>query len=143
MLAKLCPNQGNATGLHRTYLTMDGRKASVDPVRMVLGECSQVRLGGVQERLGVAEGIETAIASSNAFGLPVWSALNANGMKAWEPPPGVKEILVLGDNDANFTGQEAAFILAHRLALKGLSVEVRIPDRVGTDWADSHLQEVG
>ena len=143
MLALLRPNEGKASGIHRTYLTPEGRKASVDPVRMVLGECAQVRLGGVQERLGVAEGIETAIAAHNAFGLPVWSALNANGMKTWEPPAGVKDVVVFGDHDANFTGQDAAYHLAHRLALKGLSVEVLIPDQVGTDWADAHLQEVG
>jgi putative DNA primase/helicase len=45
--------------------------------------------------------------------------------------------MVFGDNDPNFTGQEAAYVLAHRLALKGISVEVHIPTRVGTDWADT------
>jgi putative DNA primase/helicase len=137
MLALLRPNEGKATGIHRTFLTPDGRKAAVDPVRMVLGDCSTVRLGGAQECLGVAEGIETAICASKAFSVPVWSALNANGLKTWEPPPGVKAVMVFGDNDPNFTGQEAAYVLAHRLALKGISVEVHIPTRVGTDWADT------
>jgi len=143
MLALLRPNEGKAVGIHRTYLTPEGRKAAVDPVRMVLGECAQVRLGGVQERLGVAEGIETAICSSKLFSLPVWSALNANGMKTWEPPAGVKSVAVFGDNDSNFTGQDAAYTLAHRLVRQGLQVDVLIPPMVGTDWADAQLKEVG
>jgi putative DNA primase/helicase len=59
-------------------------------------------------------------------------------MKTWEPPAGVKSVVVFGDNDANFTGQDAAYTLAHRLALLKLAVEVMIPTAVGTDWADLH-----
>lgn len=139
MLALLEPNQGKAVGIHRTYLTPEGIKAAVNPVRMVLGECAAVRLGGSQERLGVAEGIETALCASRAFRMPVWSALNANGMKTWEPPEGVTSVVVFGDNDSNFTGQDAAFHLAHRLKLKGLEVRVEIPPTPDTDWADVQL----
>jgi putative DNA primase/helicase len=103
---------------------------------MVLGECAQVRLGGVQERLGVAEGIETAISVGKLFGIPCWAAISANGMKAWDPPPQVRTVVICSDNDANFTGQEAAYTLARRLSLKGLEVEVHIPPQVGTDWND-------
>lgn len=130
-------------GLHRTYLTPDGRKAAVDPVRMTYGEVAPVRLGGVQERMGIAEGIETAICAGKRFGLPVWAAISANGLKAWEAPPEVRSVVICGDNDASFTGQEAAYSLAKRLVLKGLEVEVRIPQLVGTDWADSHMEMQG
>lgn len=142
MLALLQPNEGKAVGVHRTFLTEDGRKASVDPVRMVFGECATLRMGGVQERSGVAEGIETAICASKAFKVPCWAALNANGLKTWEPPAGVKTVLIFGDNDASFTGQNAAYTLAHRMARLGLTVEVHIPDTVGTDWADVQMQGV-
>ena len=143
MLALLQPNNGKAVGIHRTFLTPTGMKAGVDPVRMVLGECAAVRLGGVQDRLGVAEGIETAICASKAFGLPVWSALNANGMKTWEPPAGVKSVVIFGDNDSNLTGQEAAYILGHRLVRQGLDVRIEIPLGPDTDWADPQLEGVG
>jgi len=142
MLALLRPNEGKATGLQRIFLTPEGRKAQVNPVRMVLGECSPVRLGEPGMALGVAEGIETALCASKAFGMPVWAALNANGMKAWVPPAGVGSVTVFGDNDTNYTGQEAAYALAHRLALKGIKVTVEIPSTPGTDWADEFLAEV-
>ena len=142
MLALLRPNEGKATGIHRTYLTMEGLKASVNPVRMVLGECSPVRLGEPGMALGVAEGIETAMCASKAFGMPVWAALNADGMKKWQPPAGVEMVTVFSDNDLNFTGQDAAYACAHRLALKGIKVEVQIPPAPGSDWADSYTAEV-
>jgi putative DNA primase/helicase len=142
MVALLQPNEGRAVGVHRTFLTPDGMKADVDPVRMVFGDCAQVQLCPPSERMGVGEGIETCICASKRFGIPVWSAMNANGLKAWEPPPIARSIVIFGDNDANYTGQEAAFCLARKLAMKGLRVEVRIPDAVGSDWADVQMQEV-
>jgi putative DNA primase/helicase len=95
-----------------------------------------VRLGALQHRLGVAEGIETALCAGKLFGLPVWAAISAQGVLNWEPPEGVHEVIVAGDNDASFTGQAAAFGLAKRLKARGIDVEVRIPSRVGADWAD-------
>lgn len=143
MLARMVDWSGpKVIGIHRTYLTPDGRKAAVDPVRMSYGEVAPVRLGGVQERLGVAEGIETALCASRLFGVPIWAAISANGLKAWEPPPEARSIVICGDNDASFTGQEAAFALAHRLKMQGLAVEVQIPAAVGTDWADVQLEQV-
>ena len=126
---------GGGASVHRTYLTQDGQKALVDPVRKMMpglslnGSC--VRLGPVAERLGIAEGIETAICGGKLFGLPVWAATCAGLLKTWEPPAGVHEVLILGDNDASFTGQEATYTLAKRLHAAGISVEVKIPPRVG------------
>jgi len=128
-------------GLHRTYLTKFGKKAAVDPVRMSFGEVGTIRLGGAGSRLGIAEGIETAICASKRFGLPVWSATCAHGLESWEPPEGVCEVVIFGDNDASFTGQAAACSLAQRLHRQGLQVQVQIPPAIGQDWADVFLEE--
>jgi putative DNA primase/helicase len=123
-------------GIHRTYLTPDGRKAALDPVRMAYGDAGAVRLGPIRERMGIAEGIETALCAGQLFTLPVWSGISANGMLAWVPPEGVREVVIFGDNDANYVGIAAAYELARALAVKGYVVDVRIPPEIGQDWAD-------
>jgi len=146
MLAIMRYPDRTGASVHRTFLTQDGHKAQVDPVRKMMpglslnGSC--VRLGPVAERIGIAEGIETAICAAKLFGLPVWAATCAGLLKAWEPPAGVREVLILGDNDASYTGQEAAYALAKRLVNAGLKVEVEIPPLVGTDWADVQIGKV-
>lgn len=86
---------------------------------------------------GSRRGVETALAASALFGFPVWAALGASNLAAFEAvPAGVKKVVVFSDNDANFTGQAAAFELARRLSLSGLTVEVKVPDAVGEDWLD-------
>ena len=130
------------SGIHRTYLTSDGQKAPVDPVRMSYGELGAVRLGPLLARIGVAEGIETAICASKQFNLPVWAAISAGELSKWAPPIGVESVVVLADNDQSYTGQAAAFTLANRLKLAGVDVSVEMPPAIGTDFADSYLGEV-
>lgn len=135
---------GIGAGLQRIYLTDDGRKASVKPAKKTLAakplQGGAVRLFKQSECLGIAEGVETAIASSMRFGVPVWSALSANLLEQWFPPVGVKSVFVFGDNDESFTGQSAAFNLAKRLRKTGLEVTVRIPSQAGKDWADEDCE---
>jgi putative DNA primase/helicase len=94
-----------------------------------------VRLAEVADILGIAEGIETALAASVLYRVPVWSGLNAAGLEAWCPPETVRDIIVFGDHDERFSGQKAAYALAYRLSSKW-RVEVRIPTQPGTDWND-------
>ena len=141
LLAILRYPDGTGACVHRTYLTVDGQKASVDPVRMMMPapsplSGSAIRLGPLSERLGIAEGIETSICVGKLAGLNVWSAVSANGLENWVPPEEAKSIAVFGDNDVSFTGQEAAYSLAKRLKTKGLDVEVHIPPIVGKDYCD-------
>jgi len=98
-----------------------------------------VRLAPAADWLGVAEGIETAFAAAKLFNCPVWSCVSAAGIESFEPPAGAKTLTIFADNDANYTGQAAAYSLAHRLALRGIHCEVAIPPMLG-DWLD-HLNE--
>jgi putative DNA primase/helicase len=85
--------------------------------------------------MGIAEGVETALAAMKLFDVPVWSALSAGGLIKWQPPVTARHIIVFGDNDKNATGQAAAWSLAHRLIAEGLNAEVRVPPDEG-DWND-------
>lgn len=139
MLARVTDPAGRPVTIHRTWLTATGTKAPVDPVRMFcpgkVPPGSAVRLAPGGPILGVAEGIETALAAQQLFGFPVWACLTAGRLKTFEPAIGTQRLIVCGDNDADGTGQRAAYALASRLAAR-LPLEVRIPDLADTDWND-------
>lgn len=137
MIAKMIsPDGTRAIGLHRTYLTLDGQKAEVNPVRKSFGEIGAIRLACVETALGIAEGIETALGATMRYGTPTWAATCAHGLESFLPPSGVSRVEVYGDCDASYTGQAAAYALAMRLVRDGYEVVVRIPEQMGTDWAD-------
>lgn len=141
MVAKITGPNGAGVNLHRTFLTPRGTKAEMIKPRAVMPGLippgAAIRLAMHGERLGIAEGIETALAASRRFGLPVWAAINSTMLAKWEPPAGVNEVVVFGDNDPKHGGAAAAYGLAHRLSVKDMPVEVRIPNQVGCDWADA------
>ena len=138
MLATVTAPSGKPVSIHRTYLH-DAQKAPViAPKKLMQGlplAGAAIRLTPVSRTLGIAEGIETALAAAELFEVPVWSCISASGIEGFEPPEGVSHVIVFADNDANYTGQSAAYRAAHRLTLKGYEVEVCVPPRVG-DWLD-------
>jgi putative DNA primase/helicase len=134
------PNNVGAS-VHRTYLTSDGQKAPVEKAKKLMSglpiNSSCVRLSEVEPLIGIAEGIETALAASVVFGFPVWAATSSVVLEKWEPPTGIREVVICGDNDTSYAGQASAYSLAKKLRTKGLLVSVRIPDPEDTDWADT------
>lgn len=141
------PGQPKAVSLHRTFLAKDGKgKADIPSPRKMMpgslpdGACIELSeyTGGP---LGIAEGIETAMAASAMYQMPVWSAINTSILKKWLPPDGCDEVWVFGDNDASFAGHAASYELARRLHAKNIQVDVRMPPVVGEDWNDLWLRE--
>lgn len=141
MLCRMHDVEGRAIQIHRTYLDLFGRKADLTPVRMMMPGCipkgSAIRLGAPRGALGVAEGVETALAANILYRIPVWAVASASMMLQWNPPKGVERVCIYGDNDKNYAGQSAAYALAHRLAMGGgVDVKVNIPENSGCDFAD-------
>ncbi|RWB26913.1 toprim domain-containing protein [Mesorhizobium sp.] len=148
MVAKIVAPDGSPTNLHRTYLTLDGRKAGVTPVRKTMWGAiapgSAIRLFEAGPVLGVAEGIETALSAAELFRIPVWATVNTTILAGWQPPEGTHQVIIFGDNDPKYGGQLAALTLAHRLAcdtVRNLSVRIEMPPRVGEDWNDVLIQK--
>jgi putative DNA primase/helicase len=138
MLAPITRN-GELLTYQATYL-LKGAKAPVSTVRKTLPgkpiAGGTVALYPAAECMGVAEGVETAIAAHMLFpSTPTHATLSTSGMKSWEPPPMVKEVWIFADNDANYAGHAAAYHLAHRLHKAGLAVTVMFPHIQG-DWND-------
>lgn len=146
MLGAVTDAAGELVCLHRTYLTADGRKAEVPTVKK-LTACA-ARLAGASVKLcqpaptvggmtiGVAEGIETALACFAASGIPTMSAISAHGMEQYQWPLDVKSLIVFADNDVSQVGQRAAAALRRRANAGGLDVRVLTPPQAGADWAD-------
>lgn len=143
MVALIVGMDGRPANLHRTFLGRNG-KADIEEPRAtmpgILPSGCAIRLSMHGERLGIAEGIETALAATLKFGIPVWAAINATMLAKWQPPESVTQVIVYGDNDTSFTGAAASYALAHRLATRPetrhLAVDVSIPAIRGFDWAD-------
>ena len=134
MVALIRNTEGKPVSIHRTYL--DGpAKAKIDqPKRLMTGtektHGAAIRLfpvGKDSDLVGVAEGIESAIAASQLYFIPVWATISTTIMETFEPPAGIRRITVFADNDANFAGQKAAYRLANRLYLQDYIVEVEVP----------------
>jgi putative DNA primase/helicase len=145
MVAPVTGVGGEVVGLHLTHLERSGklwRKAEMDtPKRCrLIGETisgGAVRLGDPCELLGLTEGIETALAVHEDFGVRCWAALGTSGITGWQPPEGVRRVVVFADHDASHAGQLAAYRLASRLEGEGTPCIVLLPDAPG-DFLDSH-----
>ncbi len=77
----------------------------------------------------------TALAVSELFNVPCWSCISANGMSSFQPPDGVRKVILFADNDPNAVGEQAAALAAQRLSRLRYEVDVVIPS-VSGDWLD-------
>ncbi len=145
MIARLVTPDGLPATIHCTYLE-NGKKAEVGSPRKMLPPAKPIKGGAVrlfpltwekgkQKILGIAEGIETALAASELYDVPVWAALTAGNLQDFQPPPEAQKIIVFADRDESFTGQAVGYTLAKRLKAKGLDTEVFMPSKIG-DWCD-------
>lgn len=149
MLGAVTTPAGALVGFHRTYISDIGRKAPV-PYPKKLSRTSGLLAGASIKlfepatingklTLGVAEGIETALACYLGSGIPTWSCVSASGIKSFQWPACLQSLVVFGDNDASGVGQSAARDLAGRAAAAGLECRVLIPQTIGSDWLDDYV----
>ncbi len=140
MVAPIVAPDGRMVALHKTYLTNDGRKADVPSPKKVsstagplTGACIPLhkQARGV---LGVAEGIETALAAFCASGVPTIATYCAGALADFLWPAGVQRLVIFADADK--AGREAAAALRARALAARLRCETLTPTTEGADWCD-------
>lgn len=147
MVAPFHDRNGRGASLHRTYIPTDDNPLPPNESRKkVMPPCRPLKGGAIRlfdldglDRIAVAEGIETALAVYELWGVPCWALYSADNLEAWYPPEGIVGVSIFADNDKSCTGQRAAYKLAWRLYQKGFDCtadSVHVPPKVGMDWLD-------
>lgn len=116
MIALVKDDEGHVVGVHRTFLTKDGKKAPIEPNKMTLGSIggnavhfeplspfnrdgSLLYPSGIPRTIvGVCEGIEDGLAVRMRWrGFGVWVCLSANNFT--EPPRQYRCCVIYPDRD--------------------------------------------
>lgn len=137
MLAAVTTDIG-IIAIHRTFLDAPNAKlAGFDRPKRALGSlgCGAVRLAPpAAGRLGLAEGIESALSAMQLFGIPCWATLGNERFGLVSIPEGVRDLYLFIDNDA---GGELADQRARRAySTRGRMIQTRGPASTGFDWND-------
>lgn len=149
MIAPFTSPAGEIVCLSRTYLDEngDGKANVATPKKFSQATYrgatrgAAIRLIEARSTLGVAEGIETALAILEATGTAMWATGSAGGLESVVIPTHVRRVEVWADNDSNGVGQAAAHRLASRLYNEGYAVAVFIPSLPDKDWLDVYREE--
>lgn len=121
----------------QTHQAMPAKKMQSRFSGSLKGCAVQIEPPNAQGQLLIAEGIETALAARELFSLPCTAALSANGLKQWQPPQNLKELLIIADNDTpKTTGKDAAIFLAGKMQSQGITVKIWQPETAGFDALD-------
>lgn len=144
---------GGLSAVWRIYLKEDGSKADVENVKLGLGPASggAVRIGGIGHKIGIAEGVESALGAWMMIGMayPVWASLSTSGMVGFEPPIQIESVTIFPDGDAPIKtqdggkvpvkagpGRKAAQSLKASLDDIGITCTIAAEPPIGTDYCD-------
>lgn len=152
LLAPIKDKAGRLVSIHRIFLSPEGDKAPVPDAKKMMSPHSEIRGAAIKlfpagEVLGVAEGIETALAVHAITRMPMWSCVSATLMELVDIPDSVKHVVIWADLDRSQRGLEAADTLADRLEAQGKTVEIFLPQGAipegskGVDWLDVMLTQ--
>ena len=130
------PATAEPCGVHRTFLRGDGNGKAEGQAKMMAGNAGVIRLvpdEDVTLGLGIAEGIETALAVMQRTGWrPVWAATSAGAMRRFPVLPGIEALTIFADTGE--AGIGAATECAERWTAAEREARILAPPR--DDWDD-------
>jgi hypothetical protein len=142
LIAAVRDNDGALTGVHRTWLALDGSaKAPVSTPRRAIGHLlgNGVRFGQPNDVLAAGEGIETMLSLRMVMpALPAIAALSASHLATLVLPPGLRRLYIARDADP--AGAVAVTRLSHHARAAGVELVILEPER--GDWNED-LRIVG
>lgn len=131
-------NDEGILALHRTFINAKtGRVAAFDRPKRALGSLGT---GGVRlalprgGKLGLAEGIESALSAMQIFGVPCWATLGNERFGLVTIPESVRELHLFVDADAG--GALAEDRARDAYARDGRRIVTCRPRSDGSDWND-------
>lgn len=140
MVSPIVATDGRTVALHRTYLTAEGGKAPVPTVKKLTAAAGPLAGAYIPLHkplrgcIGIAEGIETALAAWCLSTVPTVAAYCAGNLAAWQWPVGLQRLVIFADADK--AGREAAEALRARALSRYLRCSVVAPGDDGADWCD-------
>lgn len=148
LLAAVQAPDRRVTAVQATWLSPDGSKALPATPRWTFGTIGEgaVRLGAASGKLGLAEGLEDALAVSQLSQLAqlaqlaqmsqfsCWACLGSARMHRVRIPDGVRELHIFADDDE--AGRSAAERTARIQRDAGRRVLVRLPPVGFKDWGE-------
>jgi phage/plasmid primase-like uncharacterized protein len=142
LIAPIKDKEGRIISLHRIFLTEEGGKANVAEPKKMMTLAGEVRGAAIKlhqagDVLGVAEGIETALAAYAISRMPMWSCVSATLLELVDIPESVRKVVIWADLDRSERGQQAAVTLAKRLRGAGKEVEICMPNMPVPEGVDS------
>ena len=137
MIAAVSLDEG-PIAIHRTFLSTEasGKAAFEKPKRALgaLGEAAVRLFAPVSGKLGLAEGVESAMSAYALTGIPVWATLGNERFGLVSVPESVTELHLFVDHDAG--GELAASRGLAAYAREGRTIHVRKPSSRDSDWND-------
>jgi hypothetical protein len=127
--------------VHRTFIDPVSASLARFPVpKRALGPLGEgaVRLASADGgTLGLAEGVESALAAAILTGLPCWATLGSERFARVALPASVRRLILFLDNDSAGRRAEKLARATHRAG--ALTIEARYPQAPGSDWNDALL----
>jgi putative DNA primase/helicase len=136
MIAAVQSPDGQVIATQRTLLTWRGTKAHLPNPRHNCGllGAGAVRLAKATNVLGLAEGVETALAAMQLTGIPCWASLGATRMHNVKIPAFVREVHTFADDDR--AGHDAVERVIKLHTSLGRQVVKRLPPAGMNDYAE-------